>query len=146
MPVETTERLREENYGLLEGHTADEIQADPKLAAILRHRKHHQSAHDDDGSETREASLQRAADVLQSLDVRFGAHEHVVVVTHGGFIINCFRHVNGFAAGHPVVKEKKCPKIPNTSVSIVESQGASFSGLSWGLVPHLDTHLAPHDS
>ncbi|CAK4672657.1 hypothetical protein LEN26_016096 [Aphanomyces euteiches] len=144
MPVETTERLREENYGLLEGHTADEIQADRKLAAILQHRKHHQSAHDDDGSETREASLQR--DVLQSLDVRFGAHEHVVVVTHGDFIINCFRHVNGFAAGHPVVKEKKCPKIPNTSVSIVESQGASFSGLSWGLVPHLDTHLAPHDS
>ncbi|KAF0699147.1 Aste57867_10268 [Aphanomyces stellatus] len=143
LPVKQDERFREENYGLLEGHTAEEIKADPILSSVWAERKQRDcnGSHTDDGSESRQDSLDRTAAAFQWLDKAF-PHMRVVVVTHGGFIINCFRHVHGFSAAYPVVKEHKCPKIANTSISIVmksTSDGKrkeAWRGLQWGTRPH----------
>ncbi|OQR88324.1 proteasome subunit alpha type-5 [Achlya hypogyna] len=142
--------LREEQYGVLEGHTASEIQADPSLQQAWHDRK---AGKADIATESRDAFYARTALGLQRVAHGRGPTDRILVVTHGGFIINCYRYVHGLAPGHPVVRLKLCPHIGNTSVSIVEGSGTEWKKTAkWGSTPHMeaattdDKELAGHSA
>ncbi|RHY54436.1 hypothetical protein DYB34_001310 [Aphanomyces astaci] len=139
LPVELDARFREEHYGLLEGHTTDEIKNCPILAAVHQARSEGPLAPNDPG-ESRQEGLDRAALALQFIAETFHHAKRIAVFTHGGFILNCFRHLGGYPAAYPVVKENKCPKIANTSISILKVESANDSHVwtaeQWGSTPH----------
>ncbi|EQC25697.1 hypothetical protein SDRG_16435 [Saprolegnia diclina VS20] len=133
LPVALDEQLREEQYGVLEGHTAAEMQADPILLAAWRARK---AGRPSDGAESRADFYERVGGALEALRLRTG---RVLVVAHGSFIINCYRHVHGHAIGSTVIRQGRCPRIGNTSLSILHGSPATWAvaRCQWGLTPHL---------
>jgi broad specificity phosphatase PhoE len=152
-------QYREENYGILEGHTTDEIKRCPTLHRAWQERQRlkekggcisktnnvlsdHTAIELETSSscEWESSFYQRTIQALEStrqfLDTQ---QRRLVVVTHGGFIINAFRYVHGYAEGYPVIRDKLCPFIGNTSISILRYDGIrqAWVSLAWGTYPHM---------
>jgi probable phosphoglycerate mutase len=120
--VEFDSRLRERNYGVLEGLTVEEIKA--------RHSKVFDQLMTDDpdyilpGGESHRQHFQRNVDFFEELlAVRSGTK--VAVVAHGGVLDSVFRYVSGLALDQP-----RCYITTNASLTIV-SHGSFYGTTRW---------------
>lgn len=121
-PVKLDSRLRERNYGVLEGLTVPEIKAG--------HSEVYNRFNTDDpdyiipGGESHRQHYQRnVAFFEESLTGRFGAK--IAVVAHGGVLDSIFRYVAGLSLEQP-----RCYITTNASLTIV-SHGSFFGTTRW---------------
>jgi probable phosphoglycerate mutase len=126
--VRLDERLRERNYGLLEGLTKEEIdQQFPDYQA---------SNHKVPGQESLEAVRQRA---LQFLSHIASQHlgERIAVVSHGGWINAVLYVLSEGRAGTGITR------LGNTSITTLICHGESWEIVSIGNMNHLDPVWIP---
>jgi len=131
-PLQLDERLRERGFGLFEGSTYEEAQANwPNEYAIWRRRD---PAHALPGGESYLAARAR---VLQCLDEIARAHAGATaaVVTHGGVLDIVYRAAYGIPWETP-----RSHLLPNASINRVFARppGPTFTVHSWAEHQHLD--------
>ena len=132
--VETDSRLRERNYGVLEGLTASEIET--------RHSEVQQrlDANDPDyiipDGESHRQHFKRNVAAIEELESgKFGAT--VAMVVHGGVLDSLFRYVAGLPLDQP-----RCFIATNASLTIIR-HGIYYGTVrrvieTWGDTAHLD--------
>ncbi len=135
LALRTDVRLRERGFGLFEGSTYEEAQANwPNEFAIWRQRD---PAHALPGGES---YLTARARVLECLDeiAREHAGATVAVVTHGGVLDIVYRAAYGIAWQTP-----RSHLLPNASINRVRARhpGPAFTVCSWAERQHLDEPL-----
>lgn len=122
-------RLRERNYGIVEGLTYAEVETRyPDVFARVR---------DGDpdfvvpGGESRRQHFERVREAFESLAVRH-AGRRVVVVCHGGVLASLYRHVRGLdlAARHAV-------QIPNAAYNALVHDAGAWAVEAWADTAHL---------
>lgn len=138
LPVQTTVSLREQNFGVVEGMRAEEIQAQHPRAweQWLQFKADHGMP---GGESTREFHA-RAMAALSSI-----AHEHpgrtVLVVTHGGFLDMVWRTARALGLDGPRQSD-----IPNAGINRIRihdaKQPQALQILDWADTAHLQG-LAP---
>ena len=129
LPVVTSLRLRERQYGVWEGLTAAEIQARfPEQFAEWRARS---TDFAPPQGETRSQLLTRALAELQAI-ARRHAREVVVVVTHGGFCYVLINHILGSVDG-----ERRELTFGNASIHTLEVIAERWSVISVNETAHL---------
>jgi 2,3-bisphosphoglycerate-dependent phosphoglycerate mutase len=126
--VQLDERLRERNYGLLEGLTREEIdQQFPNYQA---------SNHAVPGQEPLESVRQRALKFLSHIASQHPG-ERVAVVSHGGWINAVLHVLSKGRAGTGVTR------LGNTSITTLICHGESWEIVSIGEMNHLDPERIP---
>jgi probable phosphoglycerate mutase len=129
LPVATSLRLRERQYGAWEGLTAAEIQARyPEQFAQWRARS---TDFAPPQGETRAQLLTRALAELQTI-ARRHVREAVVVVTHGGFCYVFINHILGSVDG-----DRREFTFGNASIHTLEVIGNRWSVISMNETAHL---------
>ncbi len=132
--VKTDRRLRERNYGVLEGLTISEIKAG-HLNVLER-----LEANDPDyvipGGESHRQHYQRNLAVFEELQSRM-ADGRVALAVHGGVLDSLFRYVS-----HLPLDQPRCYIIPNASLAVI-THGIFYGTLrwvieTWGDTAHLD--------
>ncbi len=132
--VQQDQRLRERNYGLLEGLTLPEIKdRHPDVLASLY-------TGDPDyvipTGESLHQHFRRNIDFIEAF-LAEKAGTVATLVVHGGVLESIFRYVVGLSANHP-----RCIMANNASLSMI-SHGFYYGSIrwvieSWGEVGHLD--------
>lgn len=137
--VETDPRLRERNYGVLEGLTVPEIKA--AHAEVLARFNTDDPAYVIPGGESHQMQYDRNIDWLES---HLAAHpgSTCAIVVHGGVLDSLFRHVSQRPLDQP-----RCYVTTNASLSIF-SHGIFYGTprwviQSWGDTGHL-VHIGYH--
>jgi probable phosphoglycerate mutase len=129
LPVVTSPRLRERQYGVWEGLTAAEIQARfPEQFAEWRARS---TDFAPPQGESRSQLLTRALAELQAI-ARRHAREVVVVVTHGGFCYVLINHILGSVDG-----DRREFAFGNASIHTLEVIAERWSVISVNETAHL---------
>jgi probable phosphoglycerate mutase len=129
LPVVTSPRLRERQYGAWEGLTAAEIQACfPEQFAEWRARS---TDFTPPQGESRSQLLTRALAELQAI-ARRHAREVVVVVTHGGFCYVLINHILGSVDG-----DRREFAFGNASIHTLEVIAERWSVISVNETAHL---------
>ena len=126
LPVRRDPRLRERNYGVLEGRTFGEILVEfPDHAAKIRDRD---PAHAIDGGESPEVFYERAVDAVSAIavDESGRGRSKVLVVTHGGVLDMLYRHADHLS----LEVERPCP-IPNAVINRLAFDRGVFTIVSW---------------
>jgi len=133
-PVEIDGRLRERNYGVLEGLTVHEIKA--RHLDILDQLIADDPDYIVPAGESYRQHYQRNIEFIEELlATRVGSK--VAIVIHGGVLESIFRYVAGLPLDHP-----RCVIAGNASLSIITH--GTFYGTSrwvietWGDVGHLN--------
>lgn len=132
--VQSDARLRERNYGIMEGMTERDItNRFPEILTALRSR--HPDYRIPDGESHRQ-HYQRNIDFLEEITVRETSMK-IAVVTHGGVLDSCFRHVCGLDLDQP-----RCFMAANAGLCCLE-WGRFYGGQRWvikvwGDVSHLE--------
>ncbi len=128
--LRTDARLRERNYGALEGLTREELRkVDPEAAAA------HESRDPDhalSGGESQRAFVRRIAAAFDSLADEY-AGKRIVVVSHGGVLAGFYRHVSGIDIAAP-----RSLVLPNASYNVFVREGGRWSAPVWGDTAHLE--------
>ncbi len=130
----TDHRLRERNYGVLEGLTFPEIMT--RHAAVLEQFNTDDPDYVIPGGESHRAHYLRNVSFLEELIAR-ETGKTVAMVAHGGVLDSIFRYVSGLPLDHP-----RCFTVANTSLSRL-SHGAFYGTTrwvieTWGDVGHLN--------
>ncbi len=132
--VTTDSRLRERNYGILEGLTIPQINADN--SEVLERLKANEPDYlIPEGESHRQHYDRNMASIKELQSGQFGAR--IALVTHGGFLDTLFRYVAGLPLNQP-----RCFITSNASLTIVNH--GSFYGTrrwvieTWGDTAHLD--------
>jgi 2,3-bisphosphoglycerate-dependent phosphoglycerate mutase len=129
LPVIVDQRLREKNFGMIEGMNHAEFEAHhPEEYAIFR------ACGPDDpipGGESTRRRYELNVDAIEEIAARHDGGEAALVV-HGGVLENIFRHVCGIPLGGP----KVC-SIFNASISSIVRPKAHWSIETWGCTAHL---------
>ena len=132
--VEVDSRLRERNYGVLEGLTVNEIKA--RYPDVLQKLKNASPDYIIPEGESHRQHYRRNVEFIEeSLAKRSGAT--IAVVAHGGVLDSIFRHVT-----HLPLDQPRCFITLNASLTIITH--GDFYGSSrwvietWGDVGHLD--------
>jgi probable phosphoglycerate mutase len=131
-PLQLDARLRERGFGLFEGSTYEEAQANwPNEYAIWRRRD---PAHALPGGESYLAARTRVLQCLEEI-VRAHAGATLAVVTHGGVLDIVYRAAYGIPWETP-----RSHLLPNASINRVAARppGPTFTVHSWGEHQHLD--------
>jgi probable phosphoglycerate mutase len=121
--------LREQRFGVLEGMSFPEVQAQhPELLALWQR-------HDPDyalpGGESVRDFHARVVGAVQALASRH-AGQTIAVVTHGGVLDMLYRTVNAL----PLHGPRECP-IPNTGLNRLRVHGERIEILTWADDAHL---------
>ena len=128
LPVRTDARLRERNYGILEGKTFPEIaEREPEEAEQLRLRT---ADHTMPGGESQRTFFHRVVDAVSTIARAEEAAAHggaVLIVTHGGVLDMLHRSATGLALD----AERSCP-IPNAVVNRLGFDDGRFVVRAWG--------------
>jgi probable phosphoglycerate mutase len=132
--VETDSRLRERNYGVLEGLTVPEIQAE--YAEVLERLNTGDPDYIVPGGESQRQHYRRNVAFIEDLLAERSGAE-VAIVTHGGVLDSIFRYVARLALDHP-----RCFVTKNASLSVI-SHGNFYGAVqwvigTWGDVAHLN--------
>jgi probable phosphoglycerate mutase len=131
--VQTDSRLRERNYGVLEGLTVPEINAEhPEVLARL-------DANDPDyiipGGESHRQHYQRNIAAIEELVSR-NSGGRIAMVVHGGVLDSLFRYVARLPLSQP-----RCFITTNASLTII-SHGVFYDTMRWVIEAWCDTaHL-----
>jgi len=132
LPLRLDARLRERGFGLFEGSTYAEAEANwPNEYAIWRRRD---PAHALPGGESYLAARARVLQCLEEI-VHSHAGQTVAVVTHGGVLDIVYRAAYGIAWETP-----RSHLLPNASINRVLGRypGPAFTVCSWAEDQHLD--------
>ncbi|MFT6591708.1 MAG: putative phosphoglycerate mutase [Rhodoferax sp.] len=121
--------LREQDFGLVDGLQASEIQTRYPVAWAQWLRFEADSAFE--GGESRLQLHARVMDAVQTL-VRAHPLQTLVVVTHGGVLDMIYRSARGMPLSGPRQSE-----IPNAGLSRVRITGERMDILSWADTQHL---------
>ena len=120
--VETDSRIRERNYGVLEGLTVPEIKA--KYAEILEKLKRNDPDYIIPMGESHQQHYQRNVSfVKELLSKRSGAK--VAIVIHGGVLDSIFRYVARLPLDRP-----RCFTTNNASLSVI-THGTFYGTIRW---------------
>lgn len=131
--VETDPRIRERNYGVLEGLTLPEITA--RHPAVLDRLNAGDPDYVIPGGESHRMHYQRNVALFEELPaLRPG--ETTAVVGHGGVLDSVFRYVANLPLGHP-----RCFVAANAGLSVI-THGAYYGTTRWVIKTWGDTgHL-----
>ncbi len=131
--VELDSRLRERNYGVLEGLTVEEIMQEH--ADVLDQLKKDDPDYLPPKGESHRQHYQRNIAFFEEvLEKRCGTT--IAVVAHGGVLDSIFRYISGLSLAHP-----RCFIAANASLTIV-SHGIFYSTPRWVLETWCETgHL-----
>lgn len=131
--VELDSRIRERNYGVLEGLTVDEIMQ--QHADVLERLKTDDPDYLPPGGESHRQHYQRNADFFEEiLEKRAGFT--IAVVAHGGVLDSMFRYVSSLPLDHP-----RCFIAANASLTTV-SHGKFYGTPRWVIETWCETgHL-----
>jgi len=128
--LRTDVRLRERNYGALEGLTREEFRkVDPAAAAG------HESRDPDhalSGGESQRRFVQRIAAAFDSLADEY-AGKRIVVVSHGGVLAGFYRHIS-----HIDIAAPRELALPNASYNVFAREGGRWAVQVWGDTAHLE--------
>lgn len=131
LPVRKDARLRERNYGVLEGKTFGEIlELHPDEAERLRLRD---ASHRMPDGESQREFFERAIDVVSSIaraEAEAGPDRTVVIVTHGGVLDMLYRK----ALGLSLESARDCA-IPNAVINRIRYVDGRFEVLAWAEQP-----------
>ena len=131
LPVRSDVRLRERNYGILEGKTFPEIVAsDPDEAEQLRRRT---TDHTIPGGESQRTFFHRVVETVSAIARAAEAAKPrgpVLIVTHGGVLDMLHRSATGLALD----AERSCP-IPNAVVNRIGFDDGRFVVRAWAEEP-----------
>ena len=129
LPAAPDAGLREQHFGILEGLSFDEVQAQhpQHLADWLRHDPDYALP---EGESVRRFHA-RVVGAVRSL-AELHAGQTLAVVTHGGVLDMLFRTVHGL----PLHGPRDCP-IPNAGLNRLRLQGDRFEIVSWADDAHL---------
>lgn len=111
--VETTEALRERNFGKHEG-------SGRKVLDLLEELRDKNISYETEGVETDERLTKRVITFLREIAVAYPA-KTVLVVTHGGIILRLLRHL-----GYMTYEELRQFKVGNTAWVKLECDGVDF--------------------
>lgn len=111
--VETTEALRERNFGKYEG-------SQKRVLELLEELASKNISYETEGIETDEKITERVITFLREISVAYPG-KTVLVITHGGILIRLLRHL-----GYFTTEQLKEYKIGNTAWIKLESDGVDF--------------------
>jgi probable phosphoglycerate mutase len=139
--VETDSRIRERNYGVLEGLTVSEIKA--KHSEILEKLRKNDPNYVVPRGESHQQHYERNVAFIDEL-LRQRAGTRVVLIIHGGVLDSIFRYVAGQSLDRP-----RCFAAYNASLSII-SHGNFYGTVRWVIetwndVGHLNGSYANDD-
>ncbi|MGD8961110.1 MAG: histidine phosphatase family protein [Desulfobacterales bacterium] len=120
--VETDSRIRERNYGVLEGLTVPEIKA--KHSEILEKLDENDPDYMIPMGENHRQHYQRNASFIDDLLLR-RAGTNIALVIHGGVLDSIFRYVAGLPLDHP-----RCFTTNNASLSLI-THGTFYGTTRW---------------
>ena len=130
LDIQTDIRLRETNFGVLEGLTWEEAkQHQPEAYAAYMGRNYRYVV---PNGESRWQTLERALEAFEALADRHPDQE-IAVVSHGGLISFFLRYVIGI----PYDAEHRF-KTANASISTFDRKELGWRLLTWGATSHLD--------
>ncbi len=127
LPILADPRLRERNYGILEGRTFGEIlEALPEHAESIRLRD---PDHAVEGGESPREFFRRAVDAVSDIASAesLRGRSKILVVTHGGVLDMLYRHADGLS----IEVERPC-LIPNAVINRLAFDDGRFTIVSWG--------------
>ena len=132
------ERLRERNYGVLEGLTEPEIRVrHPDVLDLLRDRNPEYVIPE---GESHRRQYQRNIAFLEEM-AGHKAGKRIAAVSHGGVLDSCFRHICGLD-----LAQVRCFTTANTGLAVLLYK--NVAGMqrwliqTWGDVGHLESHTA----
>lgn len=111
--IETTEALRERNFGKHEG-------SNRKVLDLLEELRDKNISYETEGIETDELITKRVITFLREIAVAYPA-KTVLVVTHGGILVRLLRHLGYMSYG-----QLRLYKVSNTAWIKLESDGVDF--------------------
>ena len=120
--VETDSRIRERNYGVLEGLTVPEIKA--KHSEILEKLDENDPDYRVPKGESHRQHYERNASFIDDLLLR-RAGTNIALVIHGGVLDSIFRYVAGLPLDHP-----RCFTTNNASLSLI-THGTFYGTTRW---------------
>lgn len=131
--VELDSRLRERNYGVLEGLTVDQIIQ--KHPAVLDRIKKDEPEYLPPKGESHRQHYRRNVECFEEiLEQRCGTT--VAIIAHGGVLDSIFRYISGLSLAHP-----RCFTAANASLTIV-SHGEFYGTPRWVIETWCETgHL-----
>ena len=130
VPLQTLSALREQHFGVFEGKTTTDIQAEyPQLWDQWRRFDAHYAL--PEGGESTRAFHDRVTTALLDL-CRQTPSAELTVVTHGGVLDMVWRHAHGETLDGP----RRC-EIPNAGLNRVRVENGRFHIEAWGDVEHL---------
>jgi 2,3-bisphosphoglycerate-dependent phosphoglycerate mutase len=127
--VRIDQKLRERNYGVLEGLTRDEFRVLHPVAA-----EHHDSRDAEYvifGGESQREFVSRIVAVFDAIADEFRGRR-IVVVSHGGVLAALHRHISGVPIGAP-----RTLPLPNASYNILARRDGKWIVERWGDTGHL---------
>ena len=122
-------RLRERNYGVLEGLTYGEI--DARYPGVFSRVRDSDPDFTVPGGESRRQLFERVRDAFESLAAAH-AGRRLVVVCHGGVLAALYRHAHGIDVGaaHSI-------PIPNAAFNALVHERGRWMVEAWGDTAHL---------
>ncbi len=129
LSIQTDARLRETGFGVFEGLTWPQVEAqDPEAYRALRGQDHTFVV---PGGESRAQTLERSLDAFDEYTRRHPG-QHVAAVTHGGLMAFFLRYVLGMPFDGPSTF-----KTENGNISTFVRKGDRWKLLTWGATAHL---------
>lgn len=128
--TETSDRIRERNYGILQGLSHDEIAVKyPEIYGELKNMKFNFAIPE---GETFEQFYNRVSGYMKHLAEKY-KDKHILLVSHGGALNCIFRMVMQLP-----LEAKRNFSILNNSINIVEHQGDGdfWTMVSWGVAAY----------
>ncbi|MEO1334344.1 MAG: histidine phosphatase family protein [Myxococcota bacterium] len=127
LDVRTDARLRETNFGILEGLTWAEAEANHP--EVYKHMREHDFLLPE--GESRLQTLERAREIFEELAAQHGPCE-VAAVSHGGLIAFFLKDVVGIPLSY-----RARFKTANASISTFQRTPEGWRLITWGAVDHL---------
>jgi len=123
-----------------------EMEKQRDLQNIFKHLQGDSAYEIPGGGESMQSFFDRAANALDEIAMA-NLGGRILLVTHGGFLYNCFRYVHNFPPGHQIVRLGICTPLRNTSICSLEYNvpgeknihSPSWKMMTWASNDHLST-------
>jgi probable phosphoglycerate mutase len=132
LPLTIDARLRERNYGVLEGMTYDEIRvAHPEHADRMDTRDpEHAAPRGETPARFFARTVEAFTSIARTAEVEHGAGSTLLVVTHGGVLAMLYRAAEGIALDSP----QPIP-VPNAAVNRLTFDDGVLRVVEWAIAP-----------
>jgi len=135
-PLHPTPQLRERHFGLFEGKTFQQIEAETPEQA-LRWRKRDPDFAPEGGGESLTALQQRIARAVDTFAARH-IGQQIVLVAHGGVMDILYR-----LATHAELQAPRTWQLGNAAINrLLWSTGSGLTLVGWGDIRHLEGQIA----